>query len=90
MARDRAFAEDAHGEPESLCAPIVFATLLFQAPRAAAAFDWDPVSDAEKSMKSNPLDPGAGAVVLFKRGSIEVLEMSSLFWTTRDQTYVIW
>jgi hypothetical protein len=66
---------------------IVFATLSIHVSRAAA-FDWDPVTDAEKSMKSNPLDPGAGAVVLFKRGSIEVLEKSSLFWTTRIQTYV--
>lgn len=32
---------------------IVFATLSFQVPRAAA-FDWDSVTDAEKSMKSNP------------------------------------
>jgi hypothetical protein len=54
----------------------------------AAGSDWDPVTDAEKSMKSSPLDPGAGAVVLFKRGEIQVLERSSLFWTTRIQTYV--
>ena len=62
--------------------------LLYQVPRAAAAFDWDAVSDAEKGMKSNPLDPGAGSVVLFKRGQINVIEQSSLFWTTRTQTYV--
>ncbi len=66
---------------------VVFATIFFQVPRAAA-FDWDPVTDAEKSMKSNPIDPGAGAVVLFKRGQIDVIEKSSLFWTTRIQTYV--
>lgn len=66
---------------------IVFATLSFHASRAAA-FDWDPVTDAEKAMKSSPLDPGAGAVVLFKRGRIEVMEKSSLFWTTRILTYV--
>ena len=66
---------------------IVFATLSFYVPRGAAA-DWDPVTDAEKSMKSNSLDPGAGAVVLFKRGQIDVIEKSSLFWTTRIQTYV--
>src|SRR6202051_1338715 len=66
---------------------ILFAGLFFHVPRAAA-FDWDPVTDAEKSMKSNPLDPGAGAVVLFKRGQIDVIERSSLFWTTRIQTYV--
>jgi hypothetical protein len=66
---------------------IVFAVFLFDVPRAAA-FDWDPVTDAEKGMKTNPLDPGAGAVVLFKRGQIDVIEKSSLFWTTRIQTYV--
>jgi Domain of Unknown Function with PDB structure (DUF3857)/Transglutaminase-like superfamily len=66
---------------------IIFATLSFHVTRASA-FDWDPVTDAEKSMKSNPLDPGAGAVVLFKRGQIDVIEKSSLFWTTRIQTYV--
>jgi hypothetical protein len=67
---------------------LVFAILALHVPRAAAAVDWDPVSDAEKSMKANPLDPGAGAVVLFKRGQIDVIEKSSLFWTTRIQTYV--
>lgn len=61
--------------------------LLLHLPQAAA-FDWDPVTDAEKNMKSNPLDPGAGAVVLFKRGEVDVLEKASLFWTTRMQTYV--
>ena len=66
---------------------IVFAMFSPHASRAAG-FDWDPVSDAEKSMKSNPLDPGSGAVVLFKRGQIDVIEKSSLFWTTRIQTYV--
>jgi Domain of Unknown Function with PDB structure (DUF3857)/Transglutaminase-like superfamily len=72
---------------KALCRMIIFAALLFQVPRVAA-FDWDPVTEAEKSMKSNPLDPGAGAVVLFKRGQINVIEKSSLFWTTRIQTYV--
>ena len=72
---------------KALCRMIIFAALIFQVPRAAA-FDWDPVTDAEKSMKSNPLDPGAGAVVLFKRGQIDVIEKSNLFWTTRIQTYV--
>jgi hypothetical protein len=72
---------------KALCRLIVFAAIVFQVPRAAA-FDWDPVTDAEKSMKSNPLDPGAGAVVLFKRGQIDVIEKSSLFWTTRIQSYV--
>jgi hypothetical protein len=67
---------------------ILVAAICARAPRAAAAFDWDPITDAEKGMKASPLDPGAGAVVLFKRGDIEVLERSSLFWTTRIQTYV--
>src|SRR5271169_4184806 len=66
---------------------LIFTALLVQVPRAAA-FDWDPVTDAEKSMKTSPLDPGAGSVVLFKRGQIDVIEKSSLFWTTRIQTYV--
>jgi hypothetical protein len=65
---------------------ILFLAISFHLPRAAA-FDWDPVTDAEKAMKSNPLDPGAGAVVLFKRGEIQVLERSSLFWITRIVTY---
>src|ERR1700730_4125635 len=72
---------------KALCRLIIFAAIVFQVP-LVAAFDWDPVTDAEKSMKSNPLDPGAGAVVLFKRGQIDVIEKSSLFWTTRIQTYV--
>ncbi|HVA94642.1 MAG TPA: DUF3857 domain-containing protein [Candidatus Dormibacteraeota bacterium] len=38
-------------------------------------------------MKSNPLDPGAGAVVLFKRGEMDVLEQQGGFWTTRIRTY---
>ncbi len=67
---------------------IVFAAFLMHVPRAAAAVDWDPVTDAEKSMKTSPLDPGAGSVVLFKRGQIDIIERSSLFWTTRIQTYV--
>jgi len=66
---------------------IVFSTLSFHV-SCAVASDWDPVTEAEKTMKSNPLDPGAGAVVLFKRGQMDVIEKSSLFWTTRIQTYV--
>jgi hypothetical protein len=65
---------------------VVFLLLSSRAPLSAAV-DWAPVADADKNMKSNPLDPGAGAVVLFKRGEIDVLEKSSLFWTTRIQTY---
>src|SRR5579859_4204419 len=67
---------------------IVSALVLFRPRPAAAATDWDPITDAEKNMKTNPLDPGAGAVVLFKRAKMDVLERSSLFWTTRIQTYV--
>ncbi len=71
-----------------MCTPlIVFLALSFHAVKAAA-YDWDPVTDAEKAMKVNPLDPGAGAVVLFKRGQIDVIEKSSLFWSTRKQIYV--
>lgn len=66
---------------------ILFLIFSFHSSRAAA-FDWNPVTDAEKAMKSNPLDPGAGAVVLFKRGEIYVVENTSLFWTTRIVTYV--
>ena len=66
---------------------ILFAVST-HAPRAVAAVDWDPITDADKTMKASPLDPGAGAVVLFKRGQMDVIEQSSLFWTTRIQTYV--
>src|SRR3977135_1672346 len=71
-----------------ICCAIVVVSLMLSIhiPRAFA-FDWAEVTDAEKTMKSNALDPGAGAVVLFKRGQMEVLEKSSLFWTTRVQTY---
>src|SRR5580692_4741578 len=67
---------------------LILAALLIHVPRAAAVVDWDPVTDADKGMKTSPLDPGAGAVVLFKRGQIDVIEQSSLFWTTRISTYV--
>lgn len=66
---------------------ILSLAFSFHIPRAAAA-DWDPITDAEKGMKANPLDPGAGAVILFKRGEINVLEKQSLFWTTDIRTYV--
>ncbi len=66
---------------------VVMSLMLSIPPLRAGALDWDAVTDADKNMKSNPLDPGAGAVVLFKRGKIEVLEKQSLFWTTRIQTY---
>ena len=84
----RACASEDSSDAPKVCTPLIlFFGLLLSRPRAAA-FDWDPVTDAEKTMKSNPLDPGAGAVVLFKRGEVDVLEKSSLFWTTRIQTYV--
>src|SRR6266849_838359 len=78
-----------HFMPRKTYTPLIllFLAIPFHSARAAAS-DWDPVTDAEKAMKSNPLDPGAGAVVLFKRGQIDVIEKSSLFWTTRIQTYV--
>ena len=66
---------------------LVVLVALFQPTRAAAG-DWDPITDAEKAMKSSPLDPGAGAVVLFKRGKIDVTERTSLFYLTRVQSYV--
>src|SRR5712671_6003929 len=65
---------------------VLFCFALLYVPGAAAT-DWDPVTDTEKNMQSNPLDPGSGAVVLFKRGQIDVLERQSLFWTTAIQTY---
>jgi transglutaminase-like putative cysteine protease len=65
---------------------VLFLMLSAHIPHARA-FDWADVTEADKNMKSNPLDPGAGAVVLFKRGQIQVLEKQSLFWTTRIQTY---
>ena len=71
---------------EPLLSLIVFSVLLFHA-SGAAAFDWDPVTDAEKSMTSNPLDPGSGAVVLFKRGEIQVQRANVSLWITRITTY---
>jgi hypothetical protein len=65
---------------------VLFSLPLLYVP-CAAATDWDPVTDTEKNMQANPLDPGSGAVVLFKRGQIDVLERQSLFWTTAIQTY---
>lgn len=70
------------------CPLLILAAVLTYVPRASAVVDWDPVTDADKSMKTSPLDPGAGAVVLFKRGQIDVIEQTSLFWTTRISTYV--
>ena len=67
--------------------PFSFSCSVFCTSSRAAAFDWDPVSDAEKNMTSNPLDPGSGAVVLFKRGRMDVQRRSASFWVTRIVTY---
>ena len=53
-----------------------------------AEADWDPISEDEKSMNINPMDPGSGAVVLFKRGEVRVEERTSNFWLTTMETYV--
>ena len=66
---------------------LFFLSLLLPIHHATAA-DWDPVTKAERTMKSNALDPGSGALVLFKRGQIDILEKQSLFWTTRIVTYI--
>jgi transglutaminase-like putative cysteine protease len=75
-----------HWKAHVLLTLLVLA-LSFHAATAAAA-DWDPITETEKAMKSNPLDPGSGAVVLFKRGRIDVTERTSLFYQTRVQSYV--
>lgn len=67
---------------------ILSTALGVHTPCASAAVDWDPVTDAEKAMKASPLDPGAGAAVLFKRGQIDVIERTSLDWTTHTHIYV--
>ena len=67
--------------------PLFFILLLLFCVPRAAAFDWDPVTDAEKNMTSNPLDPGSGALVLFKRGDMEVLRINASLWETRIVTY---
>ena len=55
---------------------------------SSAFAEWDSISESEKSLSTNPIDPGAGAIVLFKRGKISVVERSSGFWTTEIDTYV--
>ncbi len=67
--------------------PLVVLLLLFLHVSSVAAFDWDPVTDTEKNLTSNPLDPGSGAVVLFKRGRIDVEHPTSSLWQTRFSTY---
>jgi hypothetical protein len=64
---------------------VVFICFIHLPP--AVAQDWAPVTDSEKNMKTNPLDPGSGAVVLFKHGEINVFEKQSLNWLTNIHTY---
>ena len=68
---------------------LLFLFLLFTLWNLSQAFaaDWDPVTDAEKSMTSNPLDPGSGAVVLFKRGDMQVERKNTSLWETQIITY---
>jgi hypothetical protein len=68
--------------------PLLVLLISFVHLPRAAAQDWLPVTDAEKNMKTNPLDPGSGAVVLFKHGEINVLERQSLNWLINIHTYV--
>jgi Domain of Unknown Function with PDB structure (DUF3857)/Transglutaminase-like superfamily len=65
----------------------LFGGLLLHSSVAKSA-EWDPVSDEEKALKQDPIDPGSGAVVLFKRGKISVLEHGSSLWLTTMETYV--
>ncbi len=67
--------------------PFLFVLLLLSCAPRVAAFDWDPVTDAEKNMTSNALDPGSGALVLFKRGEMVVLRADSSLWETKIVTY---
>lgn len=73
---------------KTFAAVLLFLAVVGSAAPRVAAADWEPISDAEKSLKSNPLDPGAGAVVLFRRGELSVLERQSLNWSTHIVTYV--
>ena len=61
--------------------------MLSTSMRGVAAADWDPIAQEEMSMTDNPVDPGSGAVVLFKRGNVRVEERGS-FWLTTIETYV--
>ena len=71
-----------------LWAAAVLMAVLWASENAFATIEWVTVSDVERAMDSNPLDPGAGAVVLFKRGEISVEERTSNFWLTTMETYV--
>src|SRR5579871_4883470 len=70
-------------------AQLILLLLAFFLPlvRSARATDWEPVTDAERNMTTNPLDPGSGALVLFKRGNIAVEQVNSSLWITRITTY---
>jgi hypothetical protein len=61
---------------------------VLSSPESRAALDWVPITEAEKALEASPLDPGAGAVVLFKRGEMRVEERTSGFWITTIETYV--
>jgi len=74
--------------PRALWFATALAISLLGAESASAALDWVPVSEAEQALTANPLDPGAGAVVLFKRGEVRVEERTSTFWLTTIETYV--
>jgi len=69
-----------------LLLPLLLLFFFFPIVRASAA-DWDPVTDADKTMTANSLDPGAGALVLFKRGRIDVTRVNTSLWLTRITTY---
>jgi hypothetical protein len=73
--------------PKKFSIPLLILLCLFLNVARAAAFDWDPVSDQEKQLKDNPLDPGSGALVIFKRGEIDVQPANASLWTTRIKTY---
>src|SRR5262245_48926332 len=53
----------------------------------AVALDWEPLTEAEKSLTTNPIDAGAGAIVLFKKGNIRVEDHGS-FWSSNFVTYI--
>src|SRR5689334_16296150 len=65
---------------------LLFLFLILPAVRATGT-EWDPVTDSEKKLTANPLDPGSGALVLFKRGEIVVQPKNNSFWNTRVTTY---
>ena len=64
---------------------VVVGSTLFCTP-VATGQDWDPITEMEKSLNTNPIDPGGGAIVLFKRGNIK-LGTEKVFAATRVTTY---